>query len=384
MARLPYSRVVNVTLNRVDTYPSRRGFGVPLFLTLAASDKTVGAVNATTPVKVYGSIDEVADDWTAATEFYKAALAAFSQRPSPLQIKVGYISFDPTDDTEQELVDAVNGLVAFDNDWYWLGIEKGLRDKAQLDGLVNWIEARPKLFVPESNDPNTEVLANTTSLAARHKGQVERTAVFYTTEADEYPGFALAAALGTRNFDNSDSAYTAKFKLLRGITPIDKGSAAVQIITGFTPALGQDTAVGHLANTYIDIGGQNFVVEGSVLRPNVFIDEIHATDWIIARTEEAALGIFLTNERVPYTDQGMEVLASAPRSVMRTADRAGLIAQDIDPETGEFEAAVEFNVPSVFDVPASQRKARISPNITVRFRYSGAVHYTTINYTMTF
>jgi hypothetical protein len=38
----------------------------------------------------------------------------------------------------------------------------------------------------------------------------------------------------------------------------------------------------------------------------------------------------------------------------------------------------------VFDVPASQRKARIAPAIGVRFRYSGAVHYTTINYRMTF
>jgi hypothetical protein len=38
----------------------------------------------------------------------------------------------------------------------------------------------------------------------------------------------------------------------------------------------------------------------------------------------------------------------------------------------------------VFDVPEAQRKARIAPAIAVRFRYAGAVHYTTINYTMTF
>jgi len=38
----------------------------------------------------------------------------------------------------------------------------------------------------------------------------------------------------------------------------------------------------------------------------------------------------------------------------------------------------------VFSVPESQRKARIAPEIKVTFRYAGAVHYTTINYRMTF
>ena len=118
--------------------------------------------------------------------------------------------------------------------------------------------------------------------------------------------------------------------------------------------------------------------------PNVFIDEIHATDWIIARTEEETLGILLNNARIPYTDAGMEQLASGARAVMRMADRAGLIANDLDPETGDYLPSVIFTIPSVFDVPASQRKARIAPEIKVEFRYAGAVHYTTINYRMTF
>jgi hypothetical protein len=139
-----------------------------------------------------------------------------------------------------------------------------------------------------------------------------------------------------------------------------------------------------MANTYIDIGDRNFVAEGSTLTPNVFIDEIHATVWIIFRTEEETLGVLLNNQRVPYTDAGMETLASGARTVMRMADRAGLIAQDFNPETGDYEPAVEFQIPSVFDVPESQRVARIAPDIRVRFRYSGAVHYTTIHYTMTF
>ena len=380
MAKLPYSRVVSVTLSRNDAFPSRRGFGVPLFLT---SVSKAGKLDATNRTRVYGSLEEVAADWATTDDFYKAANEAFAQSPRPLQVKAGF--YDATLATSAALLKTeLDKVYDFDNDWYWLNTEALLRDNAKIDGLIEWIEAKNKLAVIDSNDVGHEAQNNTTCVSARHKGTVERTAVFYHTSAAEWGGFALAASLGTRNFDEANSAYTAKFKRLRGVAPINKGSAAVQAITGFTPALGQSTTAGHCANTYVDIGGRDFVIEGSVLTPNVFIDEIHSTDWIIARTEEELLGILLNNDRVPFTDAGMEQLASAARTVMRQATRAGLVAQDLNPLTGLYEPAVIITVPSVFDVPESQRKARIAPAIQVRFRYAGAVHYSTINYQMTF
>lgn len=378
--RLPFSRVVNVTMTRNDAFPSRRGFGVPLFLT---TQEIAGILDATHRTKVYASMDEVNVDFDAGDEFYDAAELAFSQNPRPLQIKAGFVVLDVSP-IAAEFKTQLDAIYDADTDWYWIGIEATMRDQAYLDGLVEWTEAKNKFNIIDSNDVNTESAATATSIAARHKGTVERTAVFYHTDAAEYAGFALAASLGTRNFDNAGSAYTAKFKRLRSVTPINKASSAVQAITGFAPALGQSTTAGHCANTYIDIGDRDFVAEGSTLTPNVFIDEIHSTDWIIARTEEEALGILLNNERIPFTDAGMEQLASAARTVMRQADRAGLIASDQNPETGLYEPAVTIVVPSVFSVPASQRKARIAPPIQVTFRYSGAVHYTTINYFMNF
>lgn len=381
MAKLPYSRVVNVTLTRTDAFPSRRGFGVALLLTNVA---VVGVLDATTRTKVYGSMEEVTVDHAAGTPVYEAFEAAFSQNPRPLQVKAGYVlAATPGTMTEAELKTQLDAIYDFDNEWYWIGIVAALRDVPALDGLVEWIEAKNKMAIIDSNAAGMQSAADVATIAGRNKGTVERTAVFYHTDAAEYPGFALAASLGTRNFDQAESAYTAKFKRLRAVTPVNLGSAAVQAITGFTPALGQSEVAGNMANTYVDIGGRDFVVEGSTLTPNVFIDEIHATDWIIARTEEETLAILLNNDRVPYTDAGMELLASGARTVMRIADRAGLIANDLDSE-GNYSPAVEFDIPSVFDVPESQRKARIAPEIKITFRYSGAVHYTTINYRMTF
>ncbi|NSY48450.1 DUF3383 family protein [Agrobacterium tumefaciens] len=379
MAVLPYSRVVNVTLSRQDAFPSRRGFGTILILQSVAK---AGKVDATNRTKLYATLDEVAADFATTDDAYKAAAEAFSQNPRPISIKIAY--YDATTATSAALLIAQLDLIyAYDSDFYLITVETALRDQAKLDGLVSWTQAKNKIALIDSNAAGMQNPADTANIAARFKGTVDRTGVFYHTDAAEYPAIALAAYMSTRNFDDAESAYTAKFKYLSSVAPINVGSAAVTAVTGFTPGIGQSVTAGHCANTYINIGGRNLVVEGSTLTPNVFLDEIHATDWIIARTEEETLGILLNNARVKFDDSGMQQIASAARMVMQQASRAGIIAQDLN-ENGEYEAAVEITVPSVFSVPASQRKARIAPAISVRFRYAGALHYVTINYTMTF
>lgn len=379
MAVLPYNRVVNVSLTRNDNFPSRRGFGTQIIIT---TESVSGKVDATARTKLYASMDEVVEDWASSTSVYKAALSAFSQNPRPLQIKVGHVVDDETM-IAAELQAQLDILYAYDPDWYFLTITAELRDVAALDGLIEWVQAKNKLAIIDSNDVATEVAATLTSVAARNKGEFDRTAMIYHTDATEYPAASLAAYMSTRNYDDASTAYTTKYKQLPGVAPVNLPSSKITAITGFTPGIGQSDAAGHMANTVIDIGGQSFLVEGSVLTQNTFMDVIHAADWIIARTEEEVLAILLNNARVPFTDAGMEMIASAARTVMQQAFRAGIVADDLD-ANGDYSPAVEITVPSVFDVTESQRAARIAPAITVRFRYAGAIHYATINYTMTF
>lgn len=384
MQTLPYSRVVNVTLTRTDNFPTRRGFGTQLILTHSA---VAGKVDADVRTKLYASLAEVKADYASNTSVYAAALAAFSQNPRPLRLKVGYVATPVgADDAAKKahFIASLDSLLDYDAGWYMATVDAAMRDQAYLDGLVEWVEALPKMALIDSNDDNLEDPADDTNIAARHKGVSERAAVFYHTDAAAYLASSMSAYMSTRVFDDADSAYTLKFKKAPGINNVNLGSAAITAITGFVEGTGQSETAGHCANTYIDIGDQNFLVEGSTLTQNVFIDEVHATDWIIARTEEEVLAMYLNNARIPYTDQGMQQLASAPRTIMAAGVRAGIIAKDLNPITGEYEPAFTVTVPSVFDVTEAQRKSRIAPAISVRFRYAGAVHYTTINYTMTF
>lgn len=384
MAKLPYSRVVKVNLTRSDNFPTRRGFGTQLILTHTS---VAGQVDATKRTKLYASLEEVEADWLPATSVYKAALSAFSQNPRPIRLKVGYAATPVGADDAAKKADfmtSLGAIASYDQAFYQVTLDAALRDQKYLDGLVEWIEAQSKIAMIDSNDVKHQDPADTTCISARHKGTVERTAVFYHTSPDEYLAASMAAYMSTRVFDDEDSAYTLKFKKAPAVSAVDIGSAAVTAVTGFQEQLGQSETAGHCANTYIDIGDQDFLVEGSTLSQNVFVDEIHATDYIIARTEEEVLQLYLNNPRIPFTDQGMQQLASCARTVMGLAIRAGLVAKDRNPITGLYEPAVQYSVPSVFDVPESQRKARIAPAISVRFRYAGAVHYTTINYHMSF
>lgn len=380
MAKLPYSRVVNVYVLRNDKFPAKRGFGTPILLT---TQSVPGVLDASHRTKLYASMDEIAVDWNAGDSFYDAALQGFSQNPRPTIVKAGYVDVGTGDDGN-DMKDQLDSLYDADNDWYWIGIERGLRDTVFASALIEWTEAKSKFSLIDSNDADMENAASSASIAAAKKGTVVRSAIFYDTDPDQYPGFALACRNATFNLDEANSAYTDKYKRLTGLSPIDKTSSVITAITGFVPGIGQSTTAGHCGMCYIDIGDQDFTVEGSTLTPNVFIDEIHVADWLVARTEEEMLAVKLNNNRIPFDDEGMEMLASAARTVMAQARRAGLIANDYNPETGKYEPAVIFEVPSALSVPASQRKARIAPKIVVKFRYVGAVHYATVEYQMNF
>jgi hypothetical protein len=377
MAVLPKSRVVDVTVTRQDNFPTITGFGTPLIVTDETPSGSV--IDATTRTKTYASMDEVSADWDSSDEAYKVANTMFSQPVRPTRIKVGFRESG----TGDLIDDQMDAITAYDNDFYQVVPTNHFRgDADEEDRLIAWTESKNKIGFLGAVDPLLKNPADTTNVAARNKGEYDRTAVFYNADPDEYLEAAVAAYTATRNFDRPDTAYTAKFKRMRGISALNEASSVVEAITGFVPALGQNTTTGHLANVFVNIGGSLMLVEGNVLS-GAFIDEIHAADWLIARTQEELIGILATNDRIPMTDPGVEILASGVRAVMNRATDAGLIAEDEDDE-GNLVPAYEITPTRVTSISAAQRRNRIAPPISGLFRYAGACHYATVAFTMTF
>jgi hypothetical protein len=476
MAKLPYSRVVDVSLTRRDRFATATGFSVALIVQPLA---VAGLVDASNRTRVYGDITEVAADFPSTTDAYKAASAMFAQNPRPRQIKIGYRN------AANPIIQELDLIYAADPDFYWLGFTQELKDTAAQRDAADWAEAKFVLAGLDSNDTDTETPAGisdpsatvTMSIASpaviswashglvagdpvifttsgalptgitagatyyviaaglvtgafqvsatpggsavntsgtqsgTHTGRsprfggsiaeyiegknYDRSFVFYGIETGEYPALAALAYCATRDLDrgnlraaqrgdiNSGNAYTLKFKRLRGITALNKPSAVVQAVTGFVPGLGIDAAQGHRANVFVNIGGLDMVVEGSV-GSGAFIDEIHAGDWIVARTREALLSALANNDRIPYTNPGAAILTNAVDTVMRRAIAAGLIAGDVTEDAGEFVPEYTVSIDRVENIPAAQRRNRIAPDIQVDFRYAGAMHYASASITMRF
>lgn len=80
---LPVNRVVKVKILAAPIFPKRNGFGVALIL----------GASATLPLaersRAYADMAEVAVDFAANTEEYKAATRFFSQSPRPDQLRIG-------------------------------------------------------------------------------------------------------------------------------------------------------------------------------------------------------------------------------------------------------------------------------------------------------
>lgn len=382
MAIEPANVAVDVTLTINNNFVSRRGFGTPLIVTTAS---VAGEVDATARTKLYGSIEEVAVDWLTTTSVYKAAVKAFSRNPRPRRLKVGHVVDDGTM-TSEELQAQMDLLAAYDNDWYMLTITDELRDVTATVGLLVWAETKRKLAMIDSNAVGHEDPANTTVLAAANKGLYQNSAVFYHDDVDQYPAISAAAYLATSDFDEANQGYTLKFKTMPTIPAVNLSTAEYVAVTGFTGSTsGQTVAAGHLANTIIDIGGQAVLVEGSVLKANTFIDTIHATHWIISRTEEEILNLFLNNRKIFFTPVGMRMIEDTIRAVMQQGVRAGIVDTNLDPLTGKYNPAIEITTPNVYtDITASQRAARVAPAIACRFRYAGSIHFASVNYTLDF
>jgi len=378
--RLPYTRVVNVSHERRDNLPTIQGFGVPLILSGVVSDVTPGAVDAAARTKVYGTKEEVAADWSETTEAYKEAEAMFGMYPAPAQVKIGYI--DPAGGAAE-----LDTLWRYDNSWYVAVVAQEAAwmtaPQAALTDYFEWFSAVPRMIFAYSMDANHENPADTTCISAVSKGLYDRAATFYIDVAGDRLAAREAAHVCTQDLDAIDSHYTAKFTKLTGSSPVDKDSAAVQAITGFVPNIGLDKQAGHYANTYIDIHGSQFLVEGNVLS-GAFIDEIHTGDYLVARTEEEILSVMTTNKAIAYTDKGIDQLVQAVNRVMTRAKASGLIEPFPDPLDETVIHEWQITVPRASSVAVTKRRARIAPRIECKYRYSGAIHYSTVHYVMTF
>lgn len=269
----------------------------------------------------------------------------FESRSSTLSLK------DQT--TDPGIATDLTAIKAADDDWYGLLLDSN--SQAELVAAAGWTESDgTKLLIGQTADTACLSSGSTTDVMA-----ALQTAEYARTHCEYHPDLGaqlLAAAhLGSR-LPRDPGSYTWVFKQLRGVTSYelsDTEKSAVHTKNG-----GTFTVVGGVA-----------ITEGGKVAEGEWIDVVTFIDWLQARMRERVYALLLVNEKVPYTDTGIGMVAAEVLAQLN--DGVGVGGLTADP-------APVVTVPAVADIDDSVRATRVLPDVEFSATLAGAIHAVTI------
>lgn len=290
---------------------------------------------------------------------YKAALAAFSQRPAPARVFVGKRNAGEAANL------ALAACAAAGREWYGF-VEV---THAVSDALVcaAWAEANTRLFLTAIGQATAITAATENDLASalRDNGYF-RTAWWYHPAADAFPDAAIAAD----RFQTPPGGETWAFARLAGVPVVDMTEAAY---------LNVEAKNGNTFEPFRNLSlSQNGKTAGGE-----WIDIIRFADWLCEEVRSEVFNVFV-KQRVPYDDIGIRMVDDAMVRALERGRRRGGIMPDAVDEDDRLVPGYTTRVPREFDVSTSDKAARILRDTGFTARLRGAIHFAEIQGDLTY
>ncbi|WP_237173041.1 DUF3383 family protein [Paracandidimonas lactea] len=281
-----------------------------------------------------------------------------------LQVSAGdmTMALTPSTETTTDALAAVNSEM---ENWYGLVITS--RDTTDVKNAAAWAEANEKLFGTASSDPNVIDSGSTADIATELKNnQYFRTFVMFSEQAaTQYP----EAALMSNRFTYYAGAESWSNVQMAGITisPLSEGQYL--------------TAKGKNATTFEMF--RNFAVtQGGRVAAGEWIDVIRLRDQLVEQIKVAAVGVIVraTNStgKVPYTDEGIQLIGNAIRDPLDLNVRRGGIAPEALDENDKIIPSYTITLPRASQVLTNDKANRILRDVKFTARLAGAINTTEI------
>lgn len=216
-----------------------------------------------------------------------------------------------------------------------------------------WAETQKKIYFYASSSAAILDGVSTSDIAYIMKNfAYDRTVSIYhdNAQGDATPSWIEAGWPGeTLPYDPGSQTWA--YKTIAGV-------AAYGLTSGErTGALGKN------CNIYTTTGGVNITEEGKVASGE-YIDIIRGLDWLESRLQTEIFTELVNKRKVPFTDEGITVIAGIVQGVLEEAAAAGLLVL----------TSIVVTAPLAKDVPTNDKLARNLPDIEFSALLQGAIH----------
>lgn len=341
------SEIVNITITKETKGVSRVGFGTPMIV----------GPNATFfgRLQYYTDLVSLAADLTNGTSDpeYKAAAAIFAQNPRVVRLAIGR-----EDAGDADMTATLNAINLENPDWYGFMIV----DRTEATQLLAaaWAETVVKVFAVSDS------IKASTLRTALEAASYERTIYIYHGLVATVDQYADAALLG-KILPLDPGTYTASYKTLSGIT-VDN------LTTTESTAIRDENG-----NTYEEIGGRNITRDGKVSSGD-YLDLIIFVDWLQARMAESVYTVLVNNPKVAYEDRGIESIANAMETPLKTGQNRGAITPlKFAEEDGRQIGGYNITTPALETIPDADKQNGLLQDVEFTAWYSGAIQKVQIN-----
>lgn len=242
----------------------------------------------------------------------------------------------------------LTAILLADSSWY--GFTCPYNSNAVAIAAAAWAQANKRLFVVDTDETETITTSVGNSETADDLATLDYTysPVFYHPAQDQMAG---SAWLG-RCLPLTPGSETWKFKTLAGVAAVAMTSTQ------------RANLVARDANSYEEVAGISMTFNGTV-PSGEYVDVIRGLDALEDDIKKSVFQILVDNDKVPYTDAGINLIEAPVRGALKRWVATGLLASDPVPAVSS---------PLVADVASGDKSARLLPDIAFNATLAGAIH----------
>ena len=258
--------------------------------------------------------------------------------------------------------DDLDAILDEDARWYGLVMTERVK-QTQLDAAA-WTEANDRLFITATSEADVLNPALATDLISVLKNtRYFRTAVmFHTNAATEYPDAAWAG----RVFTIQPGGETWALKGLASVTPSP------------LTATQRQTVINKGGNTFEFYQTQVALTNPGKVAAGEWIDVIRFRDWLKDTIQVNMVQMMINRDKVPYTDQGIQLCVNNLRKSLQEGQKVGGIAPDELDAAGATVPGFILTFPRSVELASSIKASRIL-DIGFTARLAGAIHVVNVS-----